>query len=94
MKNTVVLEMLKEGRIDELKSLLTDEIYHDSLKKNVGAKERYAAMKRYFKYVDKPNPCCHYPCDNVKVNGEIYNGFMDGYSFVITKEPLGEMGYI
>nr|DAP26970.1 MAG TPA: hypothetical protein [Caudoviricetes sp.] len=91
MKNTVVLEMLKEGRIDELKSLLTDEIYQDSLKKNVGAKERYAAMKRYFKYVDKPNPCCHYPCDNVKVNGEIYNGFVDGYSFVITKEPLGEM---
>ncbi len=91
MKNTVVLEMLKDGRIDELKSLLVDEIYQDSLKKNVGAKERYAAMKRYFKYVDKPNPCCHYPCDNVKVNGEVYNGFMDGYSFVITKEPVGEM---
>ncbi len=91
MKNTVMLEMLKDGRIDELKSLLADEIYQDSLKKNVGAKERYAAMKRYFKYVDKPNPCCHYPCDNVKVNGEVYNGFMDGYSFVITKEPVGEM---
>lgn len=92
MKNTVVLEMLKDGRVDELKRLLTDEVYQDSLKKNVGAKERYAAMKRYFKYVDRPNPCCHYPCDNVKVNGEIYNSFMDGYSFVITKEPLGEMG--
>lgn len=91
MKNTVVLEMLKDGRIDELKSLLADEIYQDSLKKNVGAKQRYAAMKRYFKYVSATNPCCHYPSNNVKVNGEIYNGFMDGYSFVITKEPLGEM---
>ena len=50
MRNTLVLEMLNAGRIDELKKILEDEIYEDSLKVKPGAKKRYAAMKKYFKY--------------------------------------------
>ena len=32
MKNTVILEMINNGEIKELKNLLQDEIYNDSLK--------------------------------------------------------------
>ena len=34
MKNTVILEMINNGEIEELKNLLQDEIYNDSLKGN------------------------------------------------------------
>ena len=34
MKNTKVLEMLNNGQIEELKALLQDEIFADSLKGN------------------------------------------------------------
>lgn len=32
MKNTKVLELLNNGKIEELKRMLQDEIYQDSLK--------------------------------------------------------------
>ena len=32
MKNTRVLEMLNNGEIEELRKLLEDEVYQDSLK--------------------------------------------------------------
>lgn len=89
MKNTLVLDMLVNGQINELKDLLTDEIYQDSLKKTYGAKERYAAMKRYFKYVDKFRPACSYPCEGVELNDMTYNCFLDGYSLALTTESIG-----
>ena len=49
MQNTKVLEMINNGQIEELKALLQDEIFADSLKGNGNAKKRYSAMKRYFK---------------------------------------------
>lgn len=39
MKNTKVLEMLNNGQIEELKALLQDEIFTDSLKGNGNAKK-------------------------------------------------------
>ena len=87
MKNTRVLEMLNEGRIDELKAMLEDEIYSESLKSNPVAKQRYAAMKRYFKYgAQVGKEACKAPA---KV-GEYYS-FCDGYSAVLTKESAGEI---
>lgn len=91
MKNTVVLEMLLENRVEELKTLLADEIYKDSLSGCSNAKKRYAAMKKFFKYVDNKNAICQYPCKGVEINGDTYNAFTDGYCFVLTKESIGEM---
>ncbi len=49
-------------------------------------------MKRYFKYKDKNrNLAFNLPCKNIKVNGKIYNSFIDGYSFVLTSESIGEI---
>ena len=91
MKNTKVLEMLNNGQIEELKSLLQDEIFTDSLKGNGNAKERYAAMKRYFKYPTQNNPALQKPCKDVTVRGEKYNSFIDGCTLVLTTESIGEM---
>ena len=52
MRSVKVLEMLNEGKIDELKNKLQDEIYTDSLKGKPTAKKRYAAMKKYFSYTN------------------------------------------
>ena len=91
MNNTVILEMINNGEIKELKNLLQDEIYNDSLKGNGTAKKRYAAMKRYFKYPTQNNPALQKPCKDVTVHGEKYNSFIDGYTLVLTTESLGEM---
>ena len=92
MKNTKVLELLNNGEIEELKALLKKEIYEDNLKGNGNAMKRYSAMKRYFKYKDKNrNLAFNLPCKNIEVNGKIYNSFIDGYSFVLTSESIGEI---
>ena len=97
MDNTKILEMLNNGQIEELKEKIQDEIFQDELKKSGGidAKKRYFAMKRYFKYCDHPNISCCYPYKNlpVEIHGEKkeLNCFLDGYSFVLTPESIGNM---
>lgn len=91
MKNTMALEMLLDNRVEELKALLADEIYKDSLSRCGNAKKRYAAMKKFFKYVSNKNAVCQYPCKGVEINGDTYNSFTDGCCFVLTKESIGEM---
>ena len=48
MRNVKVLEMFEDGKIDELKDELRDEIYRDPLKNKPDTKKRYTAMKKYF----------------------------------------------
>ena len=89
MKNTQILEMLNAGQIAELTEKIKEEIYQDSLKKNTGAKERYAAMKRFFKYggSNRDQPCLTMP-HNIDTE---YTSFCDGYGVALTKESAGEM---
>ena len=91
MQNTKVLEMINNGQIEELKALLQDEIFTDSLKGNGNAKKRYSAMKRYFKYSDNTNKALNLPCKDIEVSGNTYNSFVDGYTLVLTTESIGEM---
>lgn len=91
MKNTKVLEMINNGEIEELKNILQDEIYNDSLKGNGTAKKRYATMKRYFKYPMKNDQKLQMPCKDITVHGEKYNSFIDGYTLVLTTESIGEL---
>ena len=91
MQNTKVLEMINNGQIEELKELLQDEIFTDSLKGNGNAKKRYSAMKRYFKYSDNTNKALSLPCKDIEVSGNTYNSFVDGYTLVLTTESIGEM---
>lgn len=88
MKNTIVLEMINNGEIEKLKELLTEEIYQDSLKGNGNAKNRYAAMKRYFKFVTNPSESFHKPCKDVTVHGKSYNSFCDNFCFALTNESI------
>ena len=86
MNSTKALEMLNNGRIDELKELLRDEIYQDALKKKPGAKQRYAAMKKYFGYVRTGRTCCEKPA-MIVFDGKTVTSFCNAYSLVLTSEP-------
>ena len=50
MKNEKILEMLNNGEIEELKKVISEEIYNNSLDKNGNAKSRYKAMKDFYKF--------------------------------------------
>ena len=93
MTNTKILEMLMAGEIELLKSAIQEEIRLDELsKKSGGAKNRVAAMKKFFKFPATNKATCNYPCENVEVLGEKYNSFMTPYSFALTTEDIpGDM---
>ena len=90
MQNTKILEMLNDGRIEELKTMIQEEIFTDILKSKPGAKQRYAAMKKYFSYVKNNNKALEKPCV-IDFDGEEYTSFVNGYSIALTKESSGEM---
>ena len=91
MQNTKILEMIDNGQIAELKALIQDEIFTDKLKKKSGAKQRYAAMKKYFSYTkDNENRACTMPCI-IDFKGEKYTSFINGYSIALTTETSGEI---
>lgn len=90
MQNSKILEMLDKGQTEDLKNLLQDEIYANSLKSNPSAKKRYAAMKRYLKTISEARPILTKPCE-VEFEGEKYNSFTNSYSLVLTKESCGEI---
>lgn len=90
MNSSKALEMLNNGRIEELKVALQDEIYADSLKSKSGAKKRYSAMKRYLKTISETREILTKPC-KVNIDGVDYNSFCNSYSLALTKEPCGEL---
>lgn len=90
MKNSKVLEMINQNRIEDLKKELQDEIYSESLKTKPNAKKRYAAMKRYLKTCSEAREILLKPCE-VDVFGEKYNAFCNTYSLALTKETCGEI---
>jgi len=65
MQNTKILELLNNGQVEELKAMIQDEIFQDEIKTVPGAKQRYAAMKKYFKYQENEKESLQKPC---KVN--------------------------
>ena len=62
MKSSIVLELLEQNRIEELKAKLQDEIFTESLKTKPDAKKRYSAMKKYFTLADSSREICQRPC--------------------------------
>ena len=90
MQNTKILEMINNGQIEELKTLIQDEIFTEGLRSRPGAKQRYAAMKKYFNYDKNINRALTMPCV-IDFEGERYTSFINGRSIVLTKESCGEM---
>ena len=90
MQTTKILDMLNQGRIEELKAALQDEIYTKSLDGKVDAKKRYAAMKKYFKYSDSGREILERPCE-VDIEGNKYNAFCNAFSLALTREQCGEI---
>ena len=90
MRNVKVLEMLNNGKVEELKSMLQEEIYEESLKAKPNATKRYKAMKKYFTYCDSSREALQKPCE-VEYEGEKYTSFCNSYSLVLTRESVGEI---
>ena len=90
MQNTKILEMINNEQIEELKTLIQEEIFMDGLKNKPGAKQRYAVMKKYFSYVKNVNLACTKPCV-INFKGEKHTSFVNGYSIALTRETSGEM---
>lgn len=90
MKSAKVLEMLNSGHIEELKAMLEDEIYIDSLKNKPSVKKRYTAMKKYFTYVTSAREVFNKPC-TVEFEGVNYISFCNSYSLALTTEDCGEI---
>lgn len=90
MRSIKILEMLNDGKIEELKALLEDEIYNESLAKKPNAKKRYAAMKKYFTYHNTGREVLQKPCP-VKFEHEEYISFCNTWSLALTKESCGEI---
>lgn len=86
MNNKYILEMLESGKIAALKKAVQDEIYQKELNSTPGAKRRYAAMKRYFRFADDRNDVACKP----KQVGE-FACFCDGFTAVRTKESMNAM---
>lgn len=90
MNSSKALEMINNGRIEDLKKALQDEIYTETLKKKPDAKKRYSAMKKYFTLVENPREICKKPCA-IEFNGKPYNSFTNSYSLALTTESCGEI---
>lgn len=90
MQSSKALEMLEEGRIEELKDILRDEIYQEELKKTPGSKQRYAAMKKYFGYVKTSRAICMKP-STIEFEGNVMTSFCNSYSLALTKESCGSI---
>lgn len=90
MKSSIVLELLEQNRIEELKAKLQDEIFTESLKTKPDAKRRYSAMKKYFTLTDSSREICQRPC-SMEYEGREYNAFTNLYSLVLTTESCGEI---
>lgn len=88
MQSSKVLEMLNQNRIEELKSVLEDELFTDSLKHKPNAKKRYAAMKKYLSYIIGAREILQKPCP-VEVDGKNYISFCNSYSLALTTEDCG-----
>lgn len=90
MQSARALELLNKGCIEELKALLQDEIYQESLKKKPNAKKRYAAMKKYFSYTDSTREICQRPCP-IEFEDARYTAFTNTYTLALTTESTGEI---
>lgn len=89
MRSIKILEMINQGRIEELKDILQDEVYQEVLKGKHGAKQRYAAMKKYFGYINMHGRvCCQKPA-MIKFDGKDVTSFCNAYSLALTTEPCG-----
>lgn len=90
MQAIKMLELLNEGKIEEVKAYLRDKIYEDVLKATgkAGPKRRYAAMKKYFTYTRSAREFCQKPA-MVEFEGKNYTSFCNSYSLALTTEPCG-----
>lgn len=91
MKNEKILEMLNNGEIEELKKVISEEIYNSSLDKNGNAKSRYKAMKDFYKFPsNKTDTRFLKPCKK-SIRGQLYNCFLSSDVLVCTKESTGNI---
>ena len=90
MRTSKVLEMLNQGRIEELKAALRDELYSEALKNKPGAAKRYSAMKKYFTYIKPVREPLQKPA-LITFENKNYISFCNAHSLVLTVEPCGEI---
>ena len=90
MRAIKALELIRKDKIEDLKALLEDEVYQDSLKTKPDVKKRYNAMKKYFNYTNSARECLQKPCV-IEFEDKFYTSFTNSWSLVLTTEPTGEI---
>lgn len=90
MQSLKALKMINDNRIEELKKMLEDDIYTESLKKKPNAKKRYSAMKKYFAYHETGRECLQKPCA-IRFEDKDYISFCNSWSMALTTEDIGEI---
>lgn len=90
MRSIRALELLRQNRINELRTQLEDEVYQESLKTRPNAKKRYTAMKKYFSYHNSGREILQKPCP-IEYEGQQYTSFTNSWSLALTTEPIGEI---
>lgn len=90
MRSAKVLQFLNESKIDELRAILQDEVYNESLKNKPNAKKRYSYMKKYFNYHNSVRECLQKPCEII-FEDKPYTCFTNSWSLALTTEPTGEI---
>lgn len=88
MKPGEILEMLDEGRIEELKSRMKEEVKLEEVKNIPGGNARYKAMKEFYKHVKDEREYLSYALE-LTIGGEPYHAIYDPYSIAFTKESIG-----
>lgn len=90
MNTSKIIEMLNNGQVEEVKAILQDELYRESLKGKPSAKKRYSAMKKYFSYVTQSREVLQKPC-KIIFEDKDYTCFTNSWSLALTTEDTGEI---
>lgn len=90
MRTTKILDMLNDGKIEELRAALMDEIFTETLKGKPNARKRYMAMKKYLAYTSNAREILKKPCE-IEFEGDKYLSFCNSYSLALTTEGCGEI---
>lgn len=86
------LQMLEEGKVDEVKQILRNEILENSLRISTNEKRRFSAMRKYFEYAKARiyNPVCEKP-SVLTIEGKTWTALTNGQSAVLTQESCSPM---
>lgn len=83
-----LLMLLNDNKVSEVKDILQKEVYESVLYSADGASKRYAAMKRFYKFISKQET---HSSGITEFEYRQYTILVSGPAFVMTTESSGEL---